>query len=177
METPQERAFGNAAIPIVAGVFLHEKGAGDAIADLNLAGFHATDVGVAVSAETAEGRPSGREPGQYPTNLQKEHSVVWKIRHANAHDLHRQGAGLSSREEESAAKERPAYTVLDLASTLRARGIPEDTVHLLSREVGADGILILVKAGERVNKVESILERNRGFIRTPMASEEPHVGR
>jgi hypothetical protein len=177
METPQVLAFGNPAIPLVAGVFLDEKFAGDAIADLNLAGFHASDVGVAVSAEDLEGRPSGRDLSQYPTNLQTEHSLFWKIRHANDHDLQRHGAGLSSGEEERAAKERSAYTVLDLTETLRARGIPEDTVHLLSREVGADGILILVKAGERVNKVESLLERNRGFLRTPMASEESHIRR
>jgi len=176
METPQERAFGNAAIPLIAAVFLNDKSAGDAIADLNLAGFPATEVGVAVSPEDMTGKPSGRTSGQAPEDLQREHSIFWKLRHAAVHDLQRMGPVLSSREDEQAAKERPAYTVLNLVETLRARGIPEDTVHLVCREVGAEGILILVKAGKSFNKVESLLERNGGFIRTPMTSEEPRVG-
>lgn len=175
MDTPQERAFGNPAIPLIAAVFLNEKSAGDAIADLNLAGFQASDVGVAVSTEDLTGRPTGRDSGQQPTNLQKEHSIFWKLRHANAHDLFRSGPGLSSREDHQAAKEKAAYTVLNLMEILGARGILEDTIHLLSREVGADGVLILVRAIERQHKVESLLVRNGGYLRTPMATEQQHV--
>jgi hypothetical protein len=175
METAQERAFGNAAIPLIAAVFLNEKSAGDAIADLNLAGFPAADVGIAVSPEDMTGQPSGHENAQAPAGLQKEHSIFWKFRHAHALDTQRTGPGLSSREDERTAKERPAYTVLDIVETLQARGVGEDTVHLVCREVGADGLLILVKAGKSPHKVESLLERNGGFIRTPMVSEEPRV--
>jgi hypothetical protein len=175
METSQERAFGNAAIPLIAAVFLNEKSAGDAIADLNLSGFPAADVGVAVSPEDMKGQPSGRDKSQAPENLQKEHSIFWKFRHAHANDMQRTGPVLSSREDEQVAKERPSYTVLDLVETLQARGLPEDTVHLVCREVGAEGLLVLVKAGKSSTKVEALLERNGGYIRTPMVSEEPRV--
>jgi hypothetical protein len=170
METPQERAFGNSDIPLIAAVFLNEKSAGDAIADLNLAGFCASDVGVSVSSEDQKGRPTGRDPGAVPDNLRHEHGIFWKIRHANANDLNRSGPGLSSRKDEQTARE-PEYTVLNLVETLRARGIPEDTIHLLCREVGAGGLLILVRAIERHDKVESILVRNGGHLRTAMATE------
>jgi hypothetical protein len=174
METAQERAFGNPEIPLVAAVFLSEKAAGDAIADLNLGGFTASDIGVAVSPEDGVGRPSGKAAGEEPEKLQQEHSLFWKIRHANAHDIDRAGPGpgLTSKHDERAADAGLAYTVLDLPETLRARGIAEDTIHLLSREVGAEGILILVRALERHDKVESILVRNHGHLRTAMAVEK-----
>jgi hypothetical protein len=170
MESAQQLAFGNADIPLIAAVFLNETSAGDAIADLNLAGFSASDVGVAVSTEDMKGRPTNRNPDQAPDTLQQEHSIFWKIRHANAHDLDRMGPGLSSRKDEQASRQ-PEYTAINLIDTLRARGIPEDTVHLLCREVGATGILIVVRALERYDKVESILVLNGGHLRTAMATE------
>jgi hypothetical protein len=174
METPQQQAFGNARIPLIAAVFLSEKAAGDAIADLNLAGFAGSDIGVAVSTENLEGRPTGRNAGEEPQDLKQEHSTFWKLRHANAHDLDSSGAGLSSRHAERAAGENLDYTVLDLAETLRAREIPDDTIHLLLREV-AEGVVILVRALERHDKVESILVRNHGHLRTAMAVAHQHT--
>jgi hypothetical protein len=175
METAQEQAFGNPRIPLIAAVFLSEKAAGDAIADLNLAGFSASDIGVAVSPEDGIGKPSGKVPGEEPQNLQQEHSIFWKLRHANEHDVDQMGPGLTSRHAERAADANLAYTVLDLPATLQARGIPEDTMHLLCREVGADGILILVRTLDKHDKVESILVRNHGHLRTAMAVEKSHA--
>jgi hypothetical protein len=45
------------------------------------------------------------------------------------------------------------------------------TINLLDREIGANGMLILVDAGDRCHEIESILERNRGMSRTVMATE------
>jgi hypothetical protein len=171
MESPQVGAFGNAQIPLVAAVFFSEKAASDAIADLALAGFTASDIGVAVSPEDKTGRSTGKNAGDEPPIPTGEHTLFWKLRHANAHDLDRMGPGLSSKPAESAANEKQEYTVLNLPETLRARGIPEDTIHLLCREVGAEGILIAVRALERDDKVESILVRNHGHLRTTMAVE------
>jgi hypothetical protein len=50
-------------------------------------------------------------------------------------------------------------------------GIAEDTIRLLDREIGADGVLILVDAGDLVDEVESILVQNRGILRTSMATQ------
>jgi hypothetical protein len=46
-----------------------------------------------------------------------------------------------------------------------------DTIKLLGDRIGADGLLILVDAGDRVDQVESILLRNGGILRTVMATE------
>jgi hypothetical protein len=171
METAQEKAFGNSEIPLIAAVFLSEQAAGDAIADLNLAGFTASDIGVAVSGEDRTGKPTGKSPGEEPQIDPSTHGVFWKLRHANEHDLDRTGPGLTSRHAENAVGGNLAYTVLNLNETLRARGIAENTIHLLCQEVGADGILIVVRALERHDKVESILVRNHGHLRTAMAVE------
>jgi len=41
--------------------------------------------------------------------------------------------------------------------------------------MGASGLLILVDAGDRADEAESILEQNRGFLRTVMATERSRV--
>ena len=42
-------------------------------------------------------------------------------------------------------------------------------------EIGANGMLILVDAGDRCDEIESILERNRGMSRTVMATERSKI--
>ncbi len=62
--------------------------------------------------------------------------------------MHSQGPGLSSRADAAiAGGENPTYTEMDLTDTLVGFGMPEETIRLLHREVGAHGILLLVNAG------------------------------
>ena len=67
------------------------------------------------------------------------------------------------------------YTEVDLTDTLHAIGVAPATIGLLDREIGADGMLIMVDAGVRCDEGESILERNRGMVRTVMATEQAKV--
>jgi len=100
------------------------------------------------------------------------------VRHSLKHDLHAHGGGLSSREDAAAANlEKPAYTEIDLTDTLRSLGVAEDTIKLLDEEMGRDGMFVLVHAGDRGEEAESILDRNRGFVRTVMVTERTHAAR
>ncbi len=152
---------------LVAGLFLDKVSARDAIADLKIAGLRAGQIGVALSQR---GRlESGKS---MPCDLHGKHSIWWKLRHSIEHDLHSHGAGLSStQDEEAASEETTPYTAVDLNDTLREIGVAPATINLLDREIGANGMLILVDAGERCDEIESILERNRGMPRTVMATE------
>ncbi|HET6216168.1 MAG TPA: hypothetical protein VFE27_04055 [Acidobacteriaceae bacterium] len=165
---------------IVAAVFLRDMSARDAIADLTIAGFTAKDIGVALSEEGKRTKDQSSNAAHTPTSPVQEgkHSFYWKFRHSQEHDLHSQGPGLSSRPDAAiAGGENPPYTEIDLTDTLVGFGMPDDTIRLLDREVGAHGILLLVNAGSRVDEVESILEKNRGLLRTAMATEVPHTSR
>ena len=152
---------------LVAALFLKPISARDAIADLRIAGFRTSDIGVAVSKRAA--RP-------HSADLDGKHSIRWKVRHSLQHDLHTHGGGLSSRADAAAAnEEKPAYTEIDLTDTLRGLGVAEDTIKLLDEEMGTDGMFVLVHAGERGEEAESILDRNRGFVRTVMVTERTHA--
>jgi hypothetical protein len=101
---------------------------------------------------------------------------LWKVRHSIEHDLHSHGAALSSTQDEVAAREEMMpYTHVDLNDTLRGIGVAPATINLLDREIGANGMLILVDAGDRCDEIESILERNRGMSRTVMATERAKI--
>ncbi len=148
---------------LVAALFLKPVSARDAIADLKIAGFRCSDIGVATSK---------LEAVRTPADLDGKHSIRWKVRHSINHDLHTPGGGLSSRPDAAAANdEKPAYTDIDLADTLRGLGVAEDTIKLLAEEMGTDGMFVLVHAGDRGEEAESILDRNRGFVRTVMITE------
>jgi hypothetical protein len=98
------------------------------------------------------------------------------VRHSFEHDLHTHGGGLSSRADAAAAnEEKPTYTDIDLTDTLRDLGVAEDTIKLLDQEMGTDGVFVLVHAGDRGEEAESILNRNRGFVRTVMVTERTRV--
>jgi hypothetical protein len=161
----------NEPADMVAGLFLDEMSARDAIADLKIAGLGAGQIGVGLS------KRGKLELGKtVPCDLHGKHSIWWKLRHSIEHDLHAHGAGLSSTQDEAAATEeaRP-YTELDLSETLREIGVAPATIQLLDREIGTNGMLILVDAGDRCDEVESILERNRGMSRTVMATERARI--
>jgi hypothetical protein len=153
-------------------LFLDDVSARDAIADLRLAGFVASNIGVALSEEGKRARNRSRDATHVQPIPEGKHSAFWRLRHSIEHDIHSPGPGLSSREDASAAyEENPSYTEIDLVDTASGLGVAEDTIRLLDREIGPNGVLILVDAGTRATEVESMLEKNRGFLRTAMATE------
>jgi hypothetical protein len=158
---------------LVAAVFLKTVLVRDAIADLKLAGFHASDIGVALSKQGQLEHERNPEAVPTPADLGGKHSFTWKVRHSLAHDVHHShGSGLSSQQDAAAADEEyPPYTEFDLTETLRQLGVGEDTVQLLNREVGKDGIFLLVNARDRCHEAERILERNGGYLRSVMVTE------
>jgi hypothetical protein len=156
---------------LVAALFFNETSARDAIADLKIAGLRAGQIGVALSKRGKLEHADG-----VPCDLHGKHSVLWKFRHSFEHDLHSQGPDLTSKKDQVATRdETTPYTEVDLRNTLREIGVAPATIDLLDREIGANGMLILVDAGDRCDEVESMLERNRGMSRTVMATERAKI--
>src|ERR1700742_3272688 len=119
---------------LVAALFFDEMSARDAIADLNLAGLHAGQIGVALSKR---GRLELTK--SVPCDLHGKHSIWWKLRHSIEHDLHTHGAGLSSTKDEVAGRGEPTpYTAVDLDDTLHGIGVAPATINLLDGEIGAN---------------------------------------
>jgi hypothetical protein len=169
MWTENAQRIGITPEKLVAAVFLDETAARDAIADLKLAGFRAADIGVCTSC-------GGGHKDAHPGG---KHSLRWKLRHSFQADLHKQGPGVptSKGHEALAAQEEIPYTELDLREAMQALHMPEDTIKLVDEEVGPGGLLIFVAAGyERQREVESILERDRGILRTSMATQPAGKG-
>jgi hypothetical protein len=163
MWTPDTHKFAGKPGDLVAAVFFDPTSARDAIADLKLARFRADEVAVAV--------PEYRKQ-EAPLDAVGKHSVLWKLRHSFQQDLQSHGADFSSKEHLAAASAADqAFTVIDLVESLREMGVARDTIKLLEDRMGADGLLILVHAADRINEVESILVRNRGMLRTVMATQ------
>ncbi len=149
---------------LVAAVFLDDMSARDAIADLKLAGFRSSDIGVCTSEQGKQAQLSADPAGK--------HSLWWRLRHSAQLDLEAHGNSLTNEGYvQKATREDTPYTELELASAMRSMGVGEDTIQLMNREIGPGGLLIYVSAGDRSREVESILERNRGFLRTAMATE------
>ncbi len=172
MWTNPSLRFGRTPSNLVAALFLDDVCARDAIADLKLAGFGAGNIGVALSEEGKHARNRSGDATHGRPIPEGKHSVLWRLRHSIEHDVHSHGPGLSSREDASAAYgENPTYTEIDLVDTASGLGVAEDTIRLLDRDIGPNGVLILVDAGDRATEVEAMLEKNRGFLRTAMATE------
>jgi hypothetical protein len=177
MWTQQSQTIGTAS-NIVAALFFNDVSARDAVADLKIAGFPARDIGVALSEEGKRARNRNSDAKHLSAGAipEGEHSLLWKFRHSFEHDLHSQEPNLSSREDTAlAGAEKPPYTQVELSDTLLALGVADVTIRLLDREIGASGLLILVDAGDRADEAESILEQNRGFLRTVMAAGRSRV--
>jgi len=161
---------------LVAALFLKPVSARDAIADLKIAGFRCSDIGVAISHLGQRELERSPNAARETCDLDGKHSIRWKVRHSLQHDLQTHGGGLSSRPDAAAAnEEKPAYTDIDLTDTLRGLGVSEDTITLLDEEMGTNGMFVLVHAGDRGDEAESILDRNRGFVRTVMITERTHA--
>ena len=151
---------------LVAAVFLDDISARDAIADLKIAGFHANEIGVCTSHQSSQAHLSADPAGR--------HSLMWRLRHSAQIDLEAHGTSLTNKGYLAVAtQEQPAYTELKLDSTMRFLGIGENTIQLVDREIGPTGLLIYVAAGDRGSEVETILEKNRGYVRSAMAAEAP----
>ena len=140
---------------------------------LKLAGFEADDIGVAMSGQAHLVTDAGGDAKHSFPDIEGKHSILWRLRHSFEHDLHTQGGDLSIADELAAInKEKPAFTELDLSDTLGSVGVAKETIKILEDRMGRDGLFIIVNAGERGEKeVESILVRNRGMLRTAMATE------
>jgi hypothetical protein len=164
MSTESAPRIGITPNKLVAAVFLDDVSARDAIADLKLAGFRASDIGVCNSEQGRQAQLSAHPAGK--------HSLWWRLRHSAQFDLKAHGTSLTNEGYlEKATREDTPYTELELAPAMRSMGVGEDTIQLMDREIGPGGLLIYVSAGDRSSEVESILEKNRGFLRTAMATE------
>jgi hypothetical protein len=163
MWTRDTHKFAGKPGDLVAAVFFDQTSARDAIADLNLAGFHANEIAVAV--------PEYRKR-EASLNTDGKHSILWKLRHSFEHDLQSQGADLSHGKDLAAAnsEDRP-FTEIDLVESLTELGVARDTIKLLEDRMGADGLLIAVHAVDRIDEVESILVKNRGMLRSVMVTQ------
>jgi hypothetical protein len=178
MWTHPIRRMGLTRSNLVAALFLKPVSACDAIADLKIAGFQTSDIGVALSKQAEREQQLTPNTIRTPADLEGKHSIRWKVRHSFQNDLHSHGRGLSSRVDAAEAnEEKPVYTEIDLTDTLRGLGVAEDTIKLLDEEMGRHGMFVLVHAGDRADEAESILDRNRGFVRTVMVTERTHAAR
>jgi hypothetical protein len=177
MWNQQEQATGMRPSNVVAAVFLDEVSARDAIADLKLAGVRASQIGVALSDEAKRLHGLNPDAKHLPSDLEGKHSVLWRVRHSIKHDVHsHHGPSLSSRPDAAAAnEEQPPFTEIDLTDTLRGLGVAKKTIELLHHQVGTKGVLIMVDAGDRADKLESILVQNRGMPRTVMVTEQAKI--
>jgi hypothetical protein len=162
---------------LAAAVFLDDVSARDAIADLKLAGVHANEIGVAISDEGKRAHGAHPDATHLPSDLEGKHSLLWRVRHSITHDVHgHSGPGLSSRHDAAIAnEEQPPFTEIDLTDTLRGLRTAEATIRLLHHQLGAKGILVMVDAHDRVDKIESILLKNRGLPRTVMVTEQAKI--
>ena len=164
-----------AACDLVVALFTDSVAASDAVADLQLAGFHANQIGIALSLEgkRREAAASSAAAGSDAIAAGK-HSLFWRLRHSIQHDSHAQGFGLDSKADANKSQDRDElYSEVDLEDTLLGLGVTEERIRLLDREIGPAGLLMLVDAGHHCSQVQSILERNCGYIRTDMATERP----
>jgi hypothetical protein len=157
---------------LVIGLFVQGKCFRDAIADLAQAGFRKNEIRAAFPIEGQR----YLTPHSSTKHTKVKHSLSWKLRQSFEHDLHRSGRDQLSGAPESSSFNNVEflYSAVPLRDTLRALGVAEDRIVLLNNEMGADGALILVNAGDRQMKVESILQRNSGIIRTDTATERSH---
>ena len=68
---------------LVAALFLKPVSARDAIADLKIAGFHSSDIGVAISRLGQREQERSPNAVQAPGDLDGKHSIRWKVRHSS----------------------------------------------------------------------------------------------
>lgn len=178
METVLIASTRSDARNLVAALFMNIQDARGAIADLADAGFGKSHIRVIFSDqapivmhENSEVKAAGEQ-----TTLDGEKSLVWRLRRSFNHDLHRSGTAQMTGENQNQSFRGSAdlYWEVSLSAALSPLGVAEDTMGLLNREMGPDGLLILVDGGLRCIQAQSILEQNAGIIRTGTATEHAH---
>jgi hypothetical protein len=152
---------------VVAALFLKKKHVCDAVSDLNKAGFDKGRIRVAYSTERPGG-PDGEAEGT------DEHSMSWRLRHSFNRDLHHQGAEIvAAPNEQISNPAEPLYSVVNLHDCLQAMGLTEARIGLIDHEIGPEGALMLIDAGERWKEATTIVERDCADVRTDTATERP----
>ena len=88
MSTESAPRIGITPNKLIAAVFLDDVSARDAIADLKLAGFRASDIGLCTSEQGRQAQLSADPAGK--------HSLWWRLRHSAQFDLKAPGASLTN---------------------------------------------------------------------------------
>jgi len=163
---------------LVVALFMDIQDARGAIADLADAGFGKSQIRVIFSDQAKiviRENPEIKAVDKQ-TTLDGGKSLVWRLRRSFNHDLHRSGTDQMTGQDQNQSSSSGAalYSKVSLREALSPLGVAEDTIGLLNREMGPDGLLILVDAGPRCPQTQSILERNAGIIRTDTATEHAH---
>ena len=108
------RRMGLTRSNLAAALFLKAVSARDAIADLKIAGFHTSDIGVALSKQGIREQQRSPETVHTPDNLEGKHSIPGKCATAFRNDAHTHGPGFTSRVDAAEAnQEQPVYTEID----------------------------------------------------------------
>ncbi len=176
IEPPDRAASVSTYSDLVVALFTDRKSAHGAVADLRSAGIRRDRIAVAFSAEGRQAHRGEFEiHGAGPEDLSKsKYTLAWRLRRGFNEDLHHHGAEvLAGKQKDPADEVVDSHIEVDLQETLRDMGVAEDRIQLLNRIVGANGLLILVEAGDRSGEVQTILEKNTGQIRTDSATERP----
>lgn len=164
-----------ASSDLVVAVFLHHKGFRDSLVDLAHAGFTKEQVRVVFPVKDLPiyTRREDWSHSDLSEAHKEEHTLHWKLRQSFLHDLHRRGRDqMAGRQgKESSSDWEHMYTEKEIHEVFLPLGVCEDRIRLLNNEMGPDGAMIVVEAGWRSKEVQSILEKNFGFIRTDSATE------
>jgi hypothetical protein len=159
------------ACRLAVAVFTDPSCLHDAVSDLREAGIH--EIAIAFSAENIQRRQTEPKAQRaYESFLHGDrHTVSWRLRHGIEHDLHRKGAEIMAGEGKDHLSPGTPYEEINLAETLSGIGVSADRIDLINREVGCEGALLLVNAGDFLDEVQSILEKDCGINRTETATE------
>jgi hypothetical protein len=175
MQTVIQKNARLAASDLVVSLFTDIQSASGAIADLGDAGFDKSQILVALSTEGRRGQKhlSIVQDLADQEHLEQTKSLAWRLRRSFEHDLHRRGTDQMAGQDknQSSGEAILPFTEVNLGDVLLPLGVCEDTVQLMDREIGPDGVLILVHAPFHCKEAQSILERNTGIIRTDTATE------
>lgn len=161
----------SSASRLAVAVFTDPSCLHDAVADLREAGID--EIAIAFSAENMQRRQTDPKAHRaYERFMHGDrHTMPWRIRHGIEHDLHRKGTEIMAGEGKDQVNPGTPNEEVNLAETLSGIGVSVDRIDLINREVGCEGALLLVNAGDFLDDVQSILEKDCGINRTETATE------
>ncbi len=160
----------------VAGVFTDIKNAKDAILDLARAGFSPTQISIAYANESQMiTKPSENSESDLSS---AGHSLPWRLKQSFQADLYRKGEEQIKGDPGFVIDEQTTqlYTEVDLTEALTNIGVSQERILLLDREIGSNGVFILVNALGHSQKAQEIIEGDGGTIRTESAAEIKTIG-